>query len=55
VIAGQNDRITPAAASRALAAALPQGSFRQLRGAGHVPFVSNRAQFLAALDGFLRG
>lgn len=55
VIAGQNDRITPAAASRVLAAALPKGRFRQLRGAGHVPFLSNRDQFLAALDGFLRG
>lgn len=55
VIAGQDDRITPPGASRALAAALPKGSFRQLRGAGHVPFLSNRDQFLAALDGFLRG
>ena len=55
VIAGESDRITPAAASRALAAALPHGRFSQLRGAGHVPFLSNRAQFLAALDGFLRG
>ena len=55
VIAGQDDRITPPGASRALAAALPKGSFRQLRGAGHVPFLSNREQFLAALDGFLRG
>jgi pimeloyl-[acyl-carrier protein] methyl ester esterase len=55
VIAGESDRITPAAASRALAAALPHGRFSELRGAGHVPFLSNRAQFLAALEGFLRG
>jgi len=55
VIAGQDDRITPPGASRALAAALPKGSFRQLRRAGHVPFLSNRDQFLTALDGFLRG
>jgi len=55
VVAGQNDRITPPAASRALAAALKKGRFRQLRGAGHVPFLSNRDQFLAALNGFLRG
>jgi pimeloyl-[acyl-carrier protein] methyl ester esterase len=54
-LAGQKDRITPAAASRTLAAALPKGRFLQLRGAGHVPFLSNRDQFLAALDGFLRG
>ncbi len=55
VVAGQADRITPPAASRALAAALPKGRFRQLRSAGHVPFLSNRDQFLAALNGFLRG
>ena len=55
VIAGQDDHITPPGASRALAAALPKGSFRQLRGAGHVPFLSHRDRFLAALDGFLRG
>lgn len=55
VVAGQDDRITPPAASRALAAALPKARFRQLRGAGHVPFLSHREQFIAALDGFLRG
>ena len=55
VIAGHDDRITPPAASRALAAALPKGRFRQLRGAGHVPFLSHREQLLAALGGFLRG
>lgn len=55
VVAGEDDRITPPAASRALAKALPKGHFRQLRGAGHVPFLSHRDQFLAALDGFLRG
>lgn len=55
VVAGQDDRITPPRASKALAAALPKGRFRQLRGAGHVPFLSNRDQFLGALDGFLRG
>lgn len=55
VVAGQDDRITPPGASKALAEALPKGRFRQLRGAGHVPFLSNRDQFLGALDGFLRG
>lgn len=55
VVAGQDDHITPPAASRALAAALPKGRFSQLRGAGHVPFLSHREQFLGALDGFLRG
>ena len=55
VIAGADDRITPPAASRALAASLPKGRFRLLRGAGHVPFLSHREQLLAALGGFLRG
>lgn len=55
VLAGQDDRITPPGASKALAGALPKGRFRPLRGAGHVPFLSNRAQFLGALNGFLRG
>jgi pimeloyl-[acyl-carrier protein] methyl ester esterase len=55
VVAGHDDRITRPAASRALAKALPKGRFRQLRGAGHVPFLSHRDQFLSALNGFLRG
>jgi pimeloyl-[acyl-carrier protein] methyl ester esterase len=54
VVAGEDDRITPPGASRALAAALPNGRFRLLRGAGHVPFLSHREQFLAAVSGFLR-
>lgn len=55
VVTGQHDRITPPAASRALAKALPKGRFHQLRGTGHVPFLSHRDQFMTALDGFLRG
>jgi len=55
VLAGQLDRITPAAASRALARALPKASFHQLRGAGHVPFLSHREQFVTLLREFLRG
>ena len=54
-IATRNDAVMPAAAARALATALPKGRFRQLRGAGHVPFLSHRDQFLAALAEFLRG
>jgi pimeloyl-[acyl-carrier protein] methyl ester esterase len=49
VIAGLRDRLVPAAASRALAAALPAGRFTALPAAGHAPFVSHRAEFLAAL------
>lgn len=55
VIAGQLDRITPSAASRALAARLPRASFHQLRGAGHAPFLSHREQFVTRLREFLRG
>jgi pimeloyl-[acyl-carrier protein] methyl ester esterase len=50
VIAGLRDRLVPAAASRALAAALPAGRFTALPEAGHAPFVSHRDQFLAALS-----
>jgi len=55
VIAGRDDRITPPAASRALAAALPKGRYRSLAGAGHVPFLSHPQAFANLLRGFLRG
>jgi pimeloyl-[acyl-carrier protein] methyl ester esterase len=55
VIAGQLDRITQPAAARALAKALPRGTFRELRGAGHAPFLSHREQFTKLLREFLRG
>ncbi len=41
VIGGQYDRITPPAAGRALAAALPDGTYREIARAGHVPFISH--------------
>jgi pimeloyl-[acyl-carrier protein] methyl ester esterase len=55
VIAGEGDRVTRPAASRALAAALPRGRFRQLAHAGHAPFLSHPGQFASLLRGFLRG
>jgi pimeloyl-[acyl-carrier protein] methyl ester esterase len=55
VIAGQLDRITPPAASRALARALPKGTYHALRGAGHAPFLSNPGRFASLVEGFLRG
>lgn len=55
VIAGQEDRVTPPAASRALARALPKGIFRAVRGAGHVPFLSHAGQFVSLVEEFLRG
>jgi len=54
VIAGQRDRIVRPAASRALAEALPRGRYRQLTGAGHVPFLTHPGQFATALRAFLR-
>lgn len=54
VIGGQHDAVTPPAAARALAAALPRGEFRRLRGACHAPFLSHPAQFATLVEGFLR-
>jgi pimeloyl-[acyl-carrier protein] methyl ester esterase len=53
VIAGERDRLTPAEAGRRLAAALPDGRFISIAGAGHAPFLSSPEAFLAAVDGFL--
>ena len=53
VIAGQHDRVTPPAASEALAAALPRARYLQLARAAHAPFLSHPTEFLAALLGFL--
>lgn len=41
VIGGQYDRITPPGAGRALAAALPAGTYREIPRAGHAPFLSH--------------
>lgn len=55
VIAGEHDALTRPAASRALAKALPRGRYRELRGAGHAPFLSHPGQFATLLEAFLRG
>jgi pimeloyl-[acyl-carrier protein] methyl ester esterase len=55
VIGGQNDRITAPAASRALAQALPDAIYVEMRRAAHAPFLSHRAEFEALVDKFLRG
>ena len=55
VIAGQRDRVIRPAASRALAAALPQASYVEIVGAAHAPFLSHPVQFLKHLTGFLHG
>ncbi len=43
VIAGQYDRVTPPAASRALAAALPRGEYLEFGRTGHAPMLSHPA------------
>jgi pimeloyl-[acyl-carrier protein] methyl ester esterase len=55
VIAGQYDRVTLPAASRALAEALPDARYVEFRRAAHAPFLSHKAEFIAVLTTFLRG
>jgi pimeloyl-[acyl-carrier protein] methyl ester esterase len=54
VIAGERDRLTPAGAGRALAAALPQARFREIPRSGHAPFLSHGTEVLGEIQGFLR-
>jgi pimeloyl-ACP methyl ester esterase len=54
VMAGQNDRITAPAASRALAEALSNARYVEMRRAAHTPFLSHRKEFAVALERFLR-
>ncbi|MCS6948348.1 MAG: pimeloyl-ACP methyl ester esterase BioH [Steroidobacteraceae bacterium] len=53
VIAGQHDRITPVAASRALAQALPQARLLELARAAHAPFLSHPRAVATAVREFL--
>jgi pimeloyl-[acyl-carrier protein] methyl ester esterase len=55
VVAGQYDRVTLPAASRALAAALPDARYVEFRRAAHAPFLSHTAEFAALITRFLRG
>jgi pimeloyl-[acyl-carrier protein] methyl ester esterase len=50
---GQNDRVTPPAALRALAAQLRAARLVELRRAAHAPFLSHRAELLRELRTFL--
>jgi pimeloyl-[acyl-carrier protein] methyl ester esterase len=53
VIAGRLDRITRPEASRALAAALPQGRYVEFARAAHVPFLTHTVHFVSVLAGFV--
>ncbi|HKT73387.1 MAG TPA: pimeloyl-ACP methyl ester esterase BioH [Steroidobacteraceae bacterium] len=55
VIAGQHDRITPASGAKALARALPNGRYVEIRRAAHAPFLSHTKDLIRALDRFLLG
>jgi hypothetical protein len=55
VIAGQYDRVTLPAASRALAAALPDARYVEFRRAAHAPFLSHTAEFASLVTRFLQG
>jgi pimeloyl-[acyl-carrier protein] methyl ester esterase len=55
VVSGGLDRITPACAGRALAAALPRGRYVEFARAAHTPFLSSPARFVELLREFLRG
>ena len=50
VIAGDRDTMTPLAASRWLAEALPAGNLAVIPGAGHVPFWSHPDAFMSAVS-----
>jgi pimeloyl-[acyl-carrier protein] methyl ester esterase len=53
LIAGQYDRVTPPAASQALAQLLPRSQLLQIRRAGHAPMVSHPEEVGAALLAFM--
>ena len=55
VVAGQYDRVTLPAASRALAEALPDARYIEFRRAAHAPFLSHTPEFAALVTEFLRG
>jgi pimeloyl-[acyl-carrier protein] methyl ester esterase len=53
LISGQNDRVTPPAAARWLAAAMPRAEVVEVPRAGHAAFVSHHVEVATALREFL--
>jgi pimeloyl-[acyl-carrier protein] methyl ester esterase len=53
LIAGQNDRVTPPAATRWIADTLPQARFEQIPRAGHASFLSHTDEFVELVQPFL--
>lgn len=53
LIAGERDKLTPAAASRYLAETLPDARLAEIAGAAHAPFLSHPGQVAARIAEFL--
>jgi pimeloyl-[acyl-carrier protein] methyl ester esterase len=53
VVAGSRDTLTPPAAGRWLADAIPGARFAEIAGSAHAPFLSHRDEFMALLEEFL--
>ena len=54
-LGGDRDALVPLAATRALAAALPNATHATIEGAAHAPFLSHRAAFLERVLPFIDG
>ena len=55
VISGEQDRLAPPQAGAWLADAMPDAGYVAIAGAAHAPFLSHRAAFDRALEGFVVG
>jgi len=53
-VAGARDRLVKPAAIRALVAAVPNAEMALFEAAAHAPFLSQRSEFVARVDDFLR-
>jgi len=53
LIQGKRDTLFPLASAEATVALLPNGRLVPIAGAGHAPFISHPAEFLAAVEVFL--
>lgn len=53
IIAGERDRLVPAAAAKQLAQRITGSQLRVIKGAGHAPFISHQDRFIATLEEFL--
>lgn len=54
IIQGDHDALTPIAAARWLATAIPAAEYALIEHAAHAPFLSHRAAFIARIQAFLK-